>query len=736
MVTLSLSAGPDDVTPFIRKEREHNILELSVTGARCAGCIKKIEGNLQALPGVTGARMNLSTGKLVVEWDGVPALANAVVDRLARLGFPSKAFDPAALSQTGDEEARLLLRCLAVAGFAAGNIMLFSVSVWAGGDMGEETRTLFHWLSAMIAIPAVAYAGRPFFRSAFGALRRGRTNMDVPICLGVILAVGMSLIETVQGAEHAFFDAAVTLLFFLLIGRYLDHLLRAQARSAANDLLKMQSATASRIAEDGHVSTIRAQDIRTGDRLLLAAGERVIADGVLASQAAELDLSLLTGESAPQTLAKGANIRAGALNLGRPIIIEAAARVQDSTLAGLARLLETAEQSRSAYVRIADRAARAYVPVVHGLALLAMVWGVWIGFSTHDAVMRAVALLIITCPCALGLAVPAVQIVAAGRLFRQGLLIKSGDALERLARIDTVIFDKTGTLTLGVPQWQDDPSVPRDVLAMAAELARASQHPVARALGRAAGDGPVCSDVVEVPGMGLEGTVQGKRVRIGRAAFAGAQDQQADDNAMHLWVSIGGSPPHRLTFADHLRPDAHAALRTLKDLGVQIEVLSGDRAAVVESIALDAGAESWAGEALPEDKIARVRALKQEGRVVLMVGDGINDAAALAEADVSISMGAGADVALAASDMVLQGGRLQTIADALALARAAQTRVRENLGFSILYNICAVPLAFAGLVTPLIAAIAMSGSSLVVTLNALRLARVQEKWTPVFRQDT
>jgi Cu2+-exporting ATPase len=722
MAAIGLALGADaDPSPFVRDTAAGHRLELAVTGARCAGCIKKIEGELGRVPGVTFARMNLSTGKLVVEWAGAMSLGRTLVDTLAALGYPAKAFDPATVRNTEDEEARFLIRCLGVAGFAAGNIMLYSVSVWAGADMDDATRTLFHWLSALIAIPAVAFSGRPFFRSAFAALSRGRTNMDVPITLGVSLALGMSIVETAYGSHHAYFDASVTLLFFLLIGRYLDHRLRAAARSAANDLLSMQSASASVIGTDGRVRSVAAKHIDAGARLLIAPGERLIADGVLETQDTEWDMSLLTGESDPVRRAGGAQIKAGALNLGKPAVVSVKAAVAQSYVADLARLLETAEQSRSQYVRIADRAARAYVPIVHGLAFTAFIWALTAGLSTHDAVMRAVTLLIITCPCALGLAVPAVQIVAAGRLFRQGLLMKSGDGLERLALVTTAVFDKTGTLTVGRPQLLNGDAIEAPVLEHAAMLARASRHPLARALARAAGPGKVAANVREVTGQGLEAEMHGEVWRLGSARFTGAEEAEMD--ASRLFFRQGANTPVSFAFADALRPDAAQALQQLKECGIEVELLSGDRHGAVAAAAKATGVDAWRAETLPEEKTARIAALKAEGRQVLMLGDGLNDAAALASATASICPGDGADVTQAAADFVLQGSRLAPVVEAIRVARAARARIAENLWFSVLYNACAVPLAFAGLVTPLTAAVAMSGSSLIVTLNALRLAR-------------
>ncbi len=731
-----------DVGAFVRHGADgRDALELMVTGARCAACLRKIEGGLLSLPGVAEARLNLSTQRLRVTWTPGSLAPESIPEALRALGYGASLFNPEAAGRAADEEGRRLLRYLAVAGFAAMNIMMFSVPIWSGRDeMGEGTRTLLHWISALIAIPAALYAAQPFFRSAYAALKVRRANMDVPISLAVFLTLGMSIAETLQRGEHAYFDGITMLLFFLLIGRYLDHQLRERARTAARELLALQAVTAARIGPGGATTIIGAREVEVGNRLLLAPGERAPVDGIIEAGISDLDCSMLTGETAPVTARAGDTIHAGAINLTQALALRATARAEDSALADLARLIEAGEQGRARFVRLADRAASLYVPLVHTLAGLTFVgWFIGpivlraLGVEADDvglrvALQNAVAVLIITCPCALGLAVPAVQIVATGRLFKSGVLVKSGDALERLAEVDVVVFDKTGTLTLGKPRLAS--AIAPDILAHAATLARASRHPLSKALAAAAGPGAGADNVREFPGDGLEGIVNGRSCRLGRRSFAAPGAPDAADDAGELWFTYGNAPPVRFAFSDTLRADAALVVEALRRRGCIIELLSGDRPAAVAAVAAAAKIERWRANVGPVDKIAHIEALRAQGKRPLMVGDGLNDAAALAVAHASASPGAAIAASQAAADLVIQGARLAPLVEALDVARSARARSLENLGFSAFYNVIAAPLAAAGLLTPLIAALAMSGSSLIVTLNALRLQlRGGRPWT-------
>ena len=603
------------------------------------------------------------------------------------------------------------------------NIMLLSVAVWsgAGGEMGPATRMMMHWISAMIAIPAAAFAGRPFFNSALGALKKGRANMDVPISLAVILSLTVSVVETLSHGEHAYFDAAVMLLFFLLIGRWLDHRLRARAREAAQGLLALQATTASRLTPDGTLEAVSARDINPDDRIVLSPGDRAPVNGVVEDGASQVDISLVTGESAPAEMKSGDTLYAGVLNLSARLVMRATARTEDSLLADLTRLIEAGEQGKSKYVRLADRAAALYVPVVHTLALATFIGWLMIGDAgLRIAVMNAVAVLIITCPCALGLAAPAVQVVATGRLFKSGVLVKSGDALERLAEVDRFVFDKTGTLTLGRMSLSNRDELSDEILTQIASLARASRHPLARAVVDSAGAGKLATDARDVPGFGVEGVIDGSKARFGRADWVGAEyiDQSALSEA---WFKLGDGAPVRLEFEDRLRGDAAKTIADLRARDIDSEMLSGDREAPAKRIAKSVGLEAWQANMTPADKIARLSELRSGGVRTAMVGDGLNDAPALAAAHASLSPGTAADASQAAADFVFQGDSLQSVVTAYDVAKQARRRVLENFAFAALYNACAIPLAVFGFVTPLIAALAMSGSSVVVTLNALRI---------------
>ncbi len=709
-----------DPSAFVIEDDGVAHLDLLVRGARCAGCIGKIEGGVNAIPGVVSSALNLSTGKLSVDWamGGTdPALITRTV---SDLGYQVSPYDPGEAQSERDHQGRFLLLCMAVSGFAAMNIMLFSVSVWAGfsGEMQDSTRSLFHWVSALIALPAAAFAGQPFFRPAFASLRKAKANMDVPISLAVLLALAVSLYETMVGGQDTYFDAAVMLLFFLLIGRWLDHRLRGQTRLAARELLALQATSANLLQSDGAVKAVQAREIEPGDMLILWPGDRAPVDGLIVEGASDVDMALVSGESAPELVGAGQSIRAGMVNLTDKLVLRASARTEDSLLADLTRLVEAGETARGRFVKLADKAAQAYVPIVHSLAALSFAGWLLAGAGMHQAVLIAAAVLIITCPCALGLAAPAVQIVAVGRLFKRGVLVKAGDALERLAIVDTVLLDKTGTLTQGKPYLLNAAQIAPEDLQLAALLARSSRHPLSRAIADLAGPGPVAPDAKETPGCGVEGVIDGVRVRLGRADWAGAP--KGEDETSGLWLVIEGKAPLHFAFEDALRPDAAQLVAGLKARGLAVQMLSGDREIPAKAAAAQAGIDAISFGLTPQEKIRRVEALVAEGKQVLMIGDGLNDAPALAAANVSISPASAADASQAAADMVLQSAALVPVLAAIDLSKAARGRILQNFLLAAGYNVLAVPLAVFGMVTPMIAAIAMSASSIVVTLNALR----------------
>ena len=707
----------DDLSAFVHTRADgSNDLELTIDGVQCGACVWLIEQVLGREGSVVSGRVNLTSGRLRLIWRGDLAEGARLVEDVERLGYRLVPYRAAAGQIEVDRIERDLIRALAVAGFAAGNVMLMSIGIWAGLDqgMGPATRELMHWVSALIALPAVAYAGRPFFNSAIAALRHRRTNMDVPISIGVLLVSGMSLVETMRGGAHTYYDSAVTLLFFLLIGRLLDHRARGQARATAERLLSLRGADVSVRLEDGTIERRAPERVQPGDEVVVAMGERIGVDGALYEGETTLDTSVVTGESLPEPARVGSKVFAGMVNLGAPIVVRATATGADTLLAEMARLIDSAESRRGRFVVIADRVARRYAPVVHITALITfLVWHFGLGMANGDALLIACSVLIVTCPCALALAVPTAQVIASGTLMQRGTLLKSPTALERLAQVDAVVFDKTGTLTAPDLALQGDHT--QADLSLAASIALHSRHPLARALCAAAGPVVAAGGVVEHPGQGLS---QGE-IRLGSEAFCGISGR--DDGLPGLWLCRPGAPPIRFAFNEALRPDAAATVAELQRMKIDVILASGDRETPVARTAQALGITAFHARCRPEAKMALVESLRAEGRHVMMVGDGLNDGPCLAAADVSMSPSNAADISQNVADLVFQGRNLAPVSLALRVARRAERIMRQNLALALFYNLFVVPVAMLGYLTPWLAAAAMSSSSLLVMGNSLRL---------------
>ena len=522
-----------DLSSFVeRNDSGLSHMTLAVDGVGCAGCIRKIESGLTKLPGIVDARLNFTQRRLAVDWRDGEIDAAAIVKALGDIGYAAHPFAPARVEADESRQAKALLRRLAVSGFAAMNVMLLSISVWSGNvsDMTHETRDLFHWLSALIALPAAAYAGQPFFQSAFRAIRSRQLNMDVPITVGVVLALGLSVYETSTHAAHAYFDSALMLLFFLLCGRYLDLAMRRKTRLFAGNLASRKAEFAQRLGANGELTRVPIAALHPDDRVLVRPGELIPVDGCIVDGASEVDESLVTGETLPRAIAPGDTIYAGSINCFGALAVRVVAGGGGTLVDEVERLLQKATEAKSRTVRLADRAARLYAPVVHAAAVCTAVGWLAAGASLHDAIVIAIAVLIVTCPCAIALAIPAVQVVAAGQLFRTGIILNSGDAIERLAEVDTVIFDKTGTLTL--PERDVDTAlVEPGLLQRAARLALSSRHPLAAALARRADDRVPYAGAVEEPGRGVRALIDGREARLGSASFCGAGGKASRDVA-------------------------------------------------------------------------------------------------------------------------------------------------------------------------------------------------------------
>ncbi|MET0155424.1 MAG: heavy metal translocating P-type ATPase [Rickettsiales bacterium] len=701
--------------PFAKSVENGHTLVMRVDGMRCAKCMFAVESALKKQPTVTEARVNLSTSRVTVAWSGEAEQAEKLAGAVENLGYKVAPISKSSgdVAPAGEEDN--LLRCMAVAGFAMGNVMLISVALWTtdAQTMGQATRELLHFLSAFIALPTVLYAGRPFFASAYRALSRGHTNMDVPISVGVTLACVTSAFETFSGGEHAYFDSAVMLLFFLLTGRWLDAKARGKAGRHARDLLEMLQGTAT-LFEDGKTRIIEKSELKAGDVVMVAAGEKAPADAEILSGSSDVDASLVTGESAPRAAGPGDVVYGGCVNLSAPLVCRVLQPNEDSVLAEAVRLMETAEQGRARYVRLADKAAKLYTPVVHALAAASFVgWYFWGDVDWQRALTVSVTTLIITCPCALGLAAPAVQVLATEWLMKRGVLVKSGDALERLTGVDAVIFDKTGTLTLGRPALLNADAIPSERLLLAAALADHSRHPLSRAISEAArGERPILSDVKETAGMGVEGFYQEKKVFLGK-----------NDAASGAALYEDGEKRAEFFFSDPMREGARETVEAFAKQGMATYLVSGDKKESTESMANALGIERCFAETLPGEKVVVVKKLQDEGRRVFMIGDGLNDAPALTQANVSMAPSDGMDVTQNAADAVFCGASLNAVIMAVRMAKFSTTLVKQNFTLAVLYNCVAVPLALAGWVTPLVAALAMSSSSIIVVANAFRVRR-------------
>ena len=717
----------------VQAEHSHEVeggREITVLsdGMRCAACAWLINRALLREPGVLDCSANAVTGRIRISWDPARTALSAPLQRLAMLGYrPYLAGSEALEQQRASERRRWLLR-LGVAGLGTLQAMMMAEALYLdfNHSMQVPTRDFFRWLTFLLCTPVVFYSGKLFLDGALRELRQRQLGMDTLIAGSTLLAYFASLLETLRGGTHVWYDAAVMFVFFLLIARMLEQRARGIASAQVDALARARPAFATRELAGGRRETVPLAALAVGDVACVAAGEAVPADGVLLGDGEEqawFEEALLTGESAAVAKPAGAPVYAGTVCRERPARLRVTGTGSNTRLSQLARLVEQAQEHRPALARLADRIGSRFVLALLPVALL--VFAGWWHYQPERALEVTLALLVISCPCALSLSVPAALACAHGALARTGLLALRPDALDTLARATDIVFDKTGTLSDGRPALAgsevfDATLDAATALAIAAALERDSGHPLAAAF--VAGDTghARASQLQTVAGLGVQGQVHGRQWRLGRADFAAGRE---DDGA--VWLGDGRHAAARFVLQEHPRADAAQALAALRGLGLQVHLASGDGEAAVQRMAGALQLDAVHARQSPEDKLALVRRLQAEGRVVAMVGDGLNDAPVLAGADVSIAMGEGAALAHRAADLVTTGGSLQRIPAAVSLARATGRIIRQNLAWAAAYNLLALPLAAAGWVTPWLAALGMALSSLVVTLNALRLARAK-----------
>ncbi|MES2297267.1 MAG: heavy metal translocating P-type ATPase [Pseudomonadota bacterium] len=715
---------------------------LAVDGIRCAACVWLIEKQLAALPGVRAASLNVATERLYVCWDSALCKPSDIFDAIHRVGYAAYFYDAQRHGEQLQRSAKSLSRQLFVAGLCMMQVMMYAVPAYLADDgtLDAPMAALLRWASLLLTLPAVCYSALPFFRGAVAGLRARMPGMDVPVALGIAAAFGASVVATARGQGEVYFDSVTMFIFLLLCGRYLELTARRKAAGALERIGRAQPDSALRMAGypgDPAVDTVAAQTLAVGDVILVRSGDAVAADGVVLDGDTHIDLALLSGESAPQARTAGDAVPGGAINVGAPFVLRVTHTARESTLSELVKLIERAGRHKPQLALWADLVASRFVLAL--LAFAAIVFGVWEWIDAARAWPIAIAVLVVSCPCALSLAMPTVLAAATDRLLRRGVLVVQAHTLETLHRATHIVFDKTGTLTVGAPRLQGidvlgEMPAP-DCLALAARLEAASAHPLARALLAAAqgeqGGAPAmgaggAKRLREVPGQGLEGMIAGCRYRIGTPAFVSA----LAGGAAHDFEAGGGTTVFlgsehgwlaRFQLADALRPEAAATVRHFQQAGKTVLILSGDDNAVTAGIGARLGIMDARGALLPDQKLAVIKQLQQDGAVVAMVGDGINDAAVLSAADVSFAMGAGAALAQVNADAVLLSGRLDSLSETAQVGARAMRIIRQNLVWATLYNAVAIPAAALGLINPWMSGLGMTLSSALVVLNALRV---------------
>nr|WP_199067874.1 heavy metal translocating P-type ATPase [Chromobacterium sp. ASV5] len=720
---------------------EENVREASLMleGITCAACIWLNEQHIRQLPGVLAVDINYSTQRARVRWDNSRLKLSAILEAIAAIGYRAHPYDAERQEALQQKERKQALTRLWVAGLSMMQVMMYAVPVYLApdGDIAPDFLWLLHWASFILTLPVLLYSALPFYRATWRDLKTRRVGMDTPVTIGILTAFIASFWALIHKFEHGiYFDSVSMFVFLLLGGRYLEGIARRKAGEASESLVKLVPAFAHRIAgwpaaRDSHEATVAS--LRSGDVILVKPGETIPVDGVVLDGRSASNESLLTGESRPVAKSEGDSVIAGSVNAESPLVIEVGQTGQATRLAGIVRLLDQALAEKPRLAVAADRFASWFVALL--LLAAAASYLAWHFIEPARALWIMVAVLVISCPCALSLATPTALTAATGHLASLGILTTRGHALETLAKVSDVVFDKTGTLTHGEMRLLEQRAAagiaPADALAIAAALEQGSEHPLARAILAAAGDAPLpaAAEARNQPGGGVAGRIDGVEWRLGSPEFISAWlgrpvdlgDWHGDKTRIVLANADGAAASFAI--GDAARPDAAQLVASLRRRGIRVHLLSGDGEGPVTSLAAKLGIDSWTARAAPEDKLAFVGKLQQDGCRVLMVGDGINDAPVLARADVSVAMGGGTDVARASGDMILIGDQLGLIDRAIVISHKTLNIIHQNLFWAAGYNVVALPLAMAGHVTPWIASLGMAASSLIVVGNALRLVK-------------
>ena len=733
---LELYDHPEVQKSFVHDEAGEQLeASLILEGITCAACIWLNERHLQQLPGVISVSINYASHRARIRWDNQRLRLSQILAEIRKLGYHAHPFNAQQQEAVRERQRRLDFRRLAIAGLCAAQVMMVAVAFYAGPAQGLEPATehLLRWFSLVMTVPAMTYAAWPFYQAAWRSLVNRRIGMDVPISLGLLTGFAGSIWVTLQGQGTVYYDTLTMLIFFLLATRYLERNAREKSVEAAENLHRLIPAMATRLDAQQQAELVALHDLRLGDILQIKPGETIAGDGLVMDGASQVDESLLTGEGKPVPKAVGSEVYAGSINHESPLRVQVTGLGEQTVIAGIARLLDKAQAEKPRLARVADQVAMVFTSVLL-LAVIAigLVWW-WIEPARSFEIILAV--LVVSCPCALSLAAPAAFAAAGSHLVGRGVLVTRGHALESLAKVNHVVFDKTGTLTLGRPlitqvfTWHG--LTQEQALQLAASLEQASEHPLARSFIERVPTGTLLQvqAAQNFPGKGMSGELayagRNQRLFIGNSALNPVLDYPAlpplTAGGSLAWLSNEQQVLAAFVLEDSARPEVPALMQQLSDLGISVSILSGDTSSSVAHFASQAGISQWQAAMTPEGKLAAVRDLQQQGKVVAMVGDGINDAPVLAGAQVSFAMGNGTQMARASGDIVLLGEHLLEIAHAIRTGRFTVSVVRQNFTWALVYNAVALPFAAAGLIAPWMAAIGMSVSSLIVIINALRL---------------
>lgn len=731
---------------FVHQKGREREIHLLVEGIHCAACVWLIEHTLHKLPGVLSARVNLSAKRLLLRWDNSRIKLSDIISQLARVGYTATPFDPEAAEGILKKQTRDLLFRITFAGFAMMNLLWVSIALYSGAEKGEF-RSLFHWVGFTLATPTLFYSGWPFLKGAWTSLRARHLGMDLPIALGAVVTWAYSTWVTfVDLPDHqVYFDTVVNFIFVILIGRHLEGVSKRHAVAATQRLLDLQPRVAL-VFEDGEEKSVPIRRVQLGDTVIVKPGAKIPVDGIVIQGESQVDEAMLSGESEPAAKRPGDKVSAGTVNTQGALSIEVTGTLNNTALGKIIRLVEEAQASKAPIQCMADR----IVPwfVLATLSLATLTFFIWLHKDFELALMAATSVLIITCPCAFGLATPMAIAVASGQGARHGILVKNGAVLETLSHVTHFVFDKTGTLTTGKMQVLHiikHDVAEENLLKLAAAAERMSEHSIGQAVVAAAEEKNLDYQSLTIDsfssksGQGIEACVNNQAVVIGNPGWLNDNGIQLDEPLLQkareleqqavscIHIAIDGRHKGLLGIADKLRLEAKSLIESLRKQGIQLTLLSGDRQRVAEAIARQLGDMEVIAEVLPEDKDQAIARLQQQGKLVAMVGDGINDAPALIRADVGIAIGSGTDVSVESADIVLMGDELEKINLAVALSRRTLHTIRQNILISFTYNIIMVPLAMSAMITPLIAAISMPISSLLVIGNAARIRTLFNK---------